>query len=257
MAAVLKYRFLIRIPSVFARLIPGGLILEISRSMLQDKKQIVFWFVFCGGQFLLLLNLFLRRRFTVKFKIWLLLTFLFPLMLFLKEDPTVRHLTILWIPLAFAVASAVDRWKHSGPVILAITAIMLSPYYNISSFPYHRADWRAAVEFVENRIEHGESVLVIGGHSGGLIWNYYSDENTNRTVFGGEDPYTENLTPPRTGVDEVIDSLLHEYDSIWIMKDYWAGPTAADYASDHVILLENWISPVMEILHVSSGSAGQ
>ncbi|MCD4846733.1 MAG: glycosyltransferase family 39 protein [Candidatus Aegiribacteria sp.] len=257
MAAVLKYRFLIRIPSVFARLIPGGLLIEAGRQFLVDKKQIFFWCIFGCGQLLLLINLFLRNVLNSKFRNWLLLVFVLPFLIFLKEDPTVRHLTILWIPLAFAIASAVDRWKRSGPVILAITAIMLSPYYNISSFPYHRADWRAAVEFVENRIEHGESVLVIGGQSGGLIWDYYCDENTTRTVFGVDDPYTENLTPPSTGADFVIDSLLHEYDSIWIVKDYWGGPRAADFASDHVILLENWISPLMEILHVSSGPAGQ
>ncbi len=257
MAAVLKYRFLIRIPTVFARLISGGLIIEAGRQFLTDKKQILFWCIFGGGQLFLLINLFLRNTLNSRFRNWLLLVFVLPFLIFLKEDPTVRHLTILWIPLAFAIASAVDRWKYSGPVILAITAIMLSPYYNISSFPYHRADWRAAVEFVENRIEHGESVLVIGGQSGGLIWDYYSDENITRTVFGGKNPYMENLTPPHTGADEVIDSLLREFDSIWIVKDSWGGPGAADFASDHVILRENWISPLMEILQVSSERAVQ
>ncbi len=256
MAAVLKYRFLFRIPAVFARLIPGGLLIEAGRQFLTDKKQIVFWCIFCGGQLLLLINLFLRNTLKSKFRNWLLLVFLLPFLIFLKEDPTVRHLTILWIPLAFAIAFAAERWKYAGPVILVVTAIMLSPYYNISSFPYHRADWRAAVEFVENRIEHDESVLVIGGQSGGLIWDYYCDENTTRIVFDVIDPYTENLNF-RGAADEVIDSLLHEYDSIWIVKDYWAGPTAADYASDHEILLVNWISPSMEILHVSSEPAGQ
>lgn len=252
----LRYRALVRIPSVFTRLIPGGLIHELNRSLLQDNKQIVFWFVIGGGQLLLLLNLFLRNRFTVRFNIWLLLTFILPFMLFLREDPTVRHLTILWIPLAFAIAAAVERWRYAGPVMFVATAVMLSPYYSISSFPYHRSDWRAAVEFVENRIEHDEIVLVIAGPSSGLIWDYYCDEDISRTMLGVEDPYTERISP-RISADEVIDSLLHEYDSIWIVKDYWGGPRMVDYASDHVILREDWISPAMEILHVSSGPVGR
>ncbi len=251
MTALLIFKLKFRIPSVFARLIPGGLLLEAGRQLLQDKKQIVFWFVFCAGQFLLIINLFFYRVLEKKFKVWLLMVFLLPFTLFLRDDPTVRHLTILWIPLTLAIAAASDRWKYAGPAIALVTAVMLLPYFNIESYPYHRSDWRTAVEYVEHNVQADEGIFIMGGPSGGLIWDYYSTYDLSRTVQGGDDPYTERTTP---GVEAYvfIDSLLKEYESIWIIHDYWGGPGTSEHARDYTILQEKWISPAMTVVHVSS-----
>jgi uncharacterized membrane protein len=248
MAAVYKYRFIVRIPTVFTRLIPGGLLLEAGREIISDKKQIVFWLLFGATNVILLLNLFLRNFLDKKFRIWLLLVFTVPFLIFLKEDPTVRHLSILWIPLGFAIASASHRWKFAGPVLLLLTGIMLLPYYNITSFPYHRSDWRGAAGFVEERLRDDEGILVLGAQSGGLAWDYYSSED--RVAFNGEDPYSMRLASERS-MQSVVDSLLNLHESIWIVNDYWGGPRTAETLTGCRILSETWISPAMEVLHIS------
>ncbi|MCK4506331.1 MAG: glycosyltransferase family 39 protein [Candidatus Aegiribacteria sp.] len=249
-AAVYRYRFLVRIPAVFVRLIPGGLLLEAGHEMIHDTKQIIFWLTFGAGNLFLFLNLFLRNMLDRKFRIWLFLLFAVPFLIFIKEDPTVRHLTILWIPLGFAVAAASQRWKLAGPAMLAATAIMLFPYYNISSFPYHRSDWRGAAAYVEERFADDESILVLGGQSGGLAWDYYSSGSFPRTALGGEDPYSEHLVPARS-VHSAVDSLMNLHDSIWIVSDFWGGSRTSDIIRGYRVLSEIWISPSMEIIHIS------
>ncbi len=250
MAAVYRYRFLIRIPTVFVRLIPGGLLLEATREMIHDKKQIIFWLFFGAGNLFLLVNLFLRNLLDRKFRVWLFLLFAVPFLIFFKEDPTVRHLTILWIPLGFAVAASSRRWKLAGPVMLAASAIMLLPYYNIGSFPYHRSDWRGAAAYVEERFTDDESILVLGGQSGGLAWDYYSSGSFPRVAYGGENPYSENRVPGRSA-QSAADSLLNLHDSIWIVSDFWGGHRTSDVIRGYRVLSEIWISPAMEVVHIT------
>ena len=250
MAAVYRYRFLVRIPTVFVRLIPGGLLLESGHEMFHDVKQIIFWLTFGAGNLFLLVNLFLRNLLDRKFRIWLLFLFAVPFLIFFKEDPTVRHLSILWIPLGFAVAVVSRRWKLAGPVMLASAAIMLLPYYNIRSFPYHRSDWRGAVEYVEERFSGDESILVLGGQSGGLAWDYYSSGSFPRVAHGGSDPYNDNRVRGRS-VQFAVDSLLNLHDSIWIVSDFWGGPRISNVIRGYRVLSEVWISPSMEVIHIS------
>ncbi len=250
MTAVYRYRFLVRVPTVFVRLIPGGLLLEAGRGLFNDGKQIVFWIVFGAGNLFLLLNLFLRKLLDRKFKIWLFVLFIVPFLIFIKEDPTVRHLSILWIPLGFAVAAAIQRWRLACPIVLAATAVMLYPYYNIGSFPYHRSDWRSAVAYVEKQLSAGESVLVLGGQSGGLVWDYYSSTGFPRTAFGGDDPYSEHLERGRS-LNSAVDSLLDLHDSILVVNDYWGGPRAEELLGNYHVLSEHRISPAMEVICVS------
>lgn len=250
MAAVYKYRFLVRIPTVFTRLIPGGVLVEAGRDMIHDSKQVIFWLIFGAGNLFLLLNLFLRNLLDRKFRIWLFLLFSVPFLIFIIEDPTVRHLSILWIPMGFAVASASRRWKYAGPAILAAAAVMLLPYYNIGSFPYHRSDWRGAAAYVEERLSGNEGILITGGLSGGLAWDYYASGINPRTALGGEDPYREILTPGRS-VQFTVDSLMNLHDSLWIVNDIWGGRRTEELIDGYRILSEVCISPVMEVVHVS------
>lgn len=250
MAAVYRYRFLVRVPTVFVRLIPGGLLLEAGYEMIKNVKQIIFWFIIGAGNLLLFLNLFLSNLLNRKFRIWLLLLFAVPFLTFIKEDPTVRHLTILWIPFGFALAAASKKWKLAGPFIFIAVAITLLPYYNINSFPYHRSDWRGAAAYVEERFSSDESILIIGGQSGGLAWDYYSSGNFPRAAFGGENPYTEIMVWGKSP-NLAIDSLMDCHDSIWIVYDYWGGPKTPELTYGYRILSETRISPVMEVIHIS------
>ena len=250
MAAVYRYRFLVRVPTVFVRLIPGGLLLEAGRCIIHDMKQMIFWLIFGAGNLFLLANLYMRNLLDRKFRMWLLLLFAVPFLIFLKEDPTVRHLTILWIPLGFAVAAASARWKLAGPVMLAVSAVMLLPYYNIGSFPYHRSDWRGAAAYVEERFTDDESILVLGGQSGGIAWDYYSSGDFPRVAHGGENPYSENRVSGRSA-QLAADSLMSLHDSIWIVSDFWGGPRTSDLIRGYRVLSEVWISPSMEVTHIS------
>lgn len=250
MTAIYRYRFMVRVPTVFVRLIPGGLLLEAGHGMIHDSKQIIFWIFFGAGNLFLLLNLFLRNMLDRKFRIWLFLLFSVPFLIFLKEDPTVRHLTILWIPLGFAVAAVSARCKYAGPVMLIASAVMLLPYYNIGSFPYHRSDWRGAAAYVEERISGDEGILVLGGQSGGLAWDYYSSGIFPRTAMGGDDPYSEHITPGRN-MHSIVDSLFNLHGSIWIVNDYWGGPETSELIGDYKILSETRISPAMKVIHIS------
>ncbi|MEN8209069.1 MAG: hypothetical protein ABFR50_07440, partial [Candidatus Fermentibacteria bacterium] len=251
MSAVYRYRFLVRIPTVFVRLIPGGLLLEGVHQIIHDTKQILFWLIFGAGNLFLLLNLFIRNILDRKFRIWLFLLFSVPFLIFLKEDPTVRHLTILWIPLSFAVAAVSRRWKLAGPLMLAAAAIMLLPYYNIDSFPYHRSDWRGASSYIEERAANDESILVLGGQSGGLAWDYYSTGSYPRAALGGENPYSDSRVAA-SSPQFAADSLLNLHHSIWVVSDFWGGLRIPDMIRGYRVLSETWISPAMEVIHISN-----
>jgi len=249
MSEVYRYRLLSRIPTVFARLIPGGLLAEASGSMMSDAKQLAFWGFFTLVNFFLLAVLFTRRMLSIRFRLWLAGLFFLPLLLFIVEDPTVRHLTIMWVPLGTAIAAAVDRWRPLGPVLVVSTAVMLLPYYNISSFPYHRSDWKEAVALVEERIMPEEGIVVIGGNAGGLAWDYYASAGLHRLAPGGDDPYSEHIEPGRS-LRSALDSMLAVYPSIWIVNDMW-GPSAVELleGSDDLDLIR--VSPAMEVIRVS------
>ena len=249
MADVYRIRFLVRMPTVFLRLIPGGVVLELTRAFAEGGKQIAFWLVFGLVNIILMVNLFLSRLFRKPFKIWLILVFAVPFLFFLKEDPTVRHLTILWIPFGFAIAAAAGKWKYAGPLLCLLAAVMLMPYYNILSFPYHRSDWRGAVELVEERISSSEGILVIGGNAGGPAWDYYATEDLQRATLGGDDPYAEHLLPGR-GLEVVLDSLFEEHASIWLVNDYWGDDRTSVIADEYEVLWETWVSPNMEVVHL-------
>ena len=250
MAAVYRIRFLIRMPTVFVRLIPGGVVLELTRAFAEGGKQIAFWLVFGLVNIFLMVNLFFSRIFRKPFKTWLILVFTVPFLFFLKEDPTVRHLTILWIPFGFAIAAAAGKWKFAGPLLCLLAAVMLMPYYNIVSFPYHRSDWRGAVELVEDSISSGQGILVIGGNAGGPAWDYYASNGLPRAILGGENTYSEQLIPGR-GLDAVLDSLSQEHESVWIVNDYWGDERTSRIEEDYEILSRTWISPDMEVMHLS------
>ncbi len=250
MSMIYRYRLLSRVPTVLARLIPGGLLAEAGRGMLQQGRQLALWLFFSILDLVLALVLFFRSSLSVRFRLWLLMLIVVPLMLFLKEDPTVRHLCIMWVPLAFAAAAASERWKSAGPLLVLAAAVMLLPYYRIRSFPYHRSDWRGAVRLVEERAGTDEGILVLGGQSGGLAWDFYSTTDMPRTAYGGEEPYTERIAPGRS-LEQTLDSLFTVYPSIWVVHDDWGGPSASELAAGHAVLWQTRVGQSMEVIHIS------
>ena len=254
MSVVYAYRYLLRVPTVFARLIPDGLLLQLGRHLLSDMKQLAFWAVFALIDVFLILCLFLDRTLRRPLKVWLGLILALPLVLFLKEDPTVRHLTVLWIPLAFGAAAAFRRYRATGPLTVLAAAVMLLPYYNVRSFPYHRSDWRGAVRYVERNLRPDEGILVLGKLSGGLAWDYYSTSDQPRVALGGENPYSERLEPGRDA-QAVLDSIRALHDRVWIVCDCWEAPGVDQLLEGDSIFSQRWVSPNMLVVH--AGLAGE
>ena len=250
MREVYAHRVFVRIPTVFARLIPGGVISEAGLGIVNDLKQIIMWVYFSILNVILLLFMFFKSGLKKSMRIWLLLVFVMPFLFFLVEDPTVRHLSILWIPLAFGAAAIWTRYKPAGYAIVLSAAVFLIPYYNIETFPYHRSDWRGAVALIEQNVSADDGILVMGGYSCAPAWRFYSVTEHPVVFHGGGDPYTESLDRGPSPSEE-LDSLLTLHEEVWVLHDYWGGPSTMDLLGDCRMVFGTWVSPEMEVLRVS------
>lgn len=253
MSEVYRQRYLHRAPAVYVRLIPDGLLLEPGDYLLGDLKQLAFWTFFGSLSLYLMACLFMERGLGRPMRVWLLCILALPLLLFLREDPTVRHLTLLWVPLAFGIAAAFRRWRPGALAAVAGAAVMLLPYYNVKSFPYHRADWRSTVRLVEDNLEAGEGVLVIGQLSGGLAWDYYAAAGHPRSALGGEDPYAPNRLERRRTAEEALDSMRCCHQRVWLVMNHWGPGSYDSLFAEATVLMDRWVSPAMRVVHLSFG----
>lgn len=246
--AFAKTRVMNRIPTVFARLIPGGIAGEYSRGMFGLS---ITSLIFTGSLLSVLVSLILAfcdRRVAVSLRIWMAGVLIIPLLLFLKEDPTVRHLSILWIPLGLAVSSLFRRFKPAAVALLFLAVLLLFPYYRITSFPYHRSDWRSAVNIVLSSRTEDQQVVILAGQNGGVAWDYYAGPGTDRIASGGETPYAKQATSSSVNPIAVVDSLLSEGDQVWVIHDMWGGPSGADIAPGYTIYRHEKPSAHIEVL---------
>ena len=242
-------RMLRRVPTVFARLVPGGLVTEMGRGIVSFSVTSVLFFVSLGSVFVSLVLFFADRKISRSLRIWSAGTLLVPLLLFLHEDPTVRHLSILWIPLGLSAASLFRRFRPAGILLLVFAAVLLFPYYRVTTFPYHRSDWREAVRIVLASRTDGQKVVVLGGQNGGLAWDFYAGVDTDRIAPNGEYPYAVSaIRCEQRAPEAVVDSLLSEGNQTWVLHDIWGGLSGAEIAPGHSILVHERPSPHIEVL---------
>ena len=248
-AATAGPRMLTRIPTLFARLIPGGLAGELSGPMLTLSITSLIYVIPLCSVVLSLILMFLDKKIAIKLRIWMSGVLLIPLLLFLREDPTVRHLSILWIPFGFSVASLYLRHRPLAISLVVLAALMLFPYYRIDTFPLHRSNWREAVEIVLTRRTEQQKIVVLAGQNGGVAWDYYAENRgSDRIAPGGENPYeTRPVSSSRSPVS-VVDSLLSRGEEVWVVHDIWGGPVGADIAPDYDVLFREMPSPHMEVI---------
>ena len=247
-AAFAKTRMMNRVPTVFARLIPGGIAGEYCRGMFGISTTSL---IFTGSLLSVLVSLilaFFDRKLAVSLKIWMAGVLIIPLLLFLKEDPTVRHLSILWIPLGLAVSSLYSRFKPAAVALLLLAVVLLFPYYRITSFPYHRSDWRSAVNTVLFSRTEDQQLVILAGQNGGVAWDYYAGPGTDRIASGGETPYAKQATSSSVNPIAVVDSLLSEGDQVWVIHDMWGGPSGAEIAPGYTIYYHEMPSAHIEVL---------
>lgn len=154
---------------------------------------------------------------------YLWIAMLLPLGLYITDDPTVRQLSCFWIPLTITSAAVFARYRFLGCIISALCLLALVPYYRINEFPYHRSNWRDAVASVESRSEPGDIVVVFGGKSTSLAWEYYSETEMECLTPAGNNPFAGERD--RHWIDPVflLDSLQNEggHKDVWIILDVW------------------------------------
>lgn len=247
LAGGLRNRLLIRAPSEFFRLLAGGLLPEISQNLL-DRPRMLAAYVFNVVLITsMLVRTFVSRDTALRLKIWLLASLLLPISLFLKDDPTIRQLAVVWMP--FVLVSGLVFWKHrwSGALVVSLCLLALVPYYSLESFPYHRSNWRAGVETIESLADDSDVVLVAGGKSTAFAWDFYASGNLTRLTPGGNEPFLPDLERSPIDVLSVLDSLLGDHERVWVLVDQWGGTTSASLTEGYALERCIPISPRMEV----------
>lgn len=241
--------------TTFIRLLPGGLFPEVSANLLHRPRMLAAVLVGAAFQGWALLHALLSPRLGKAQRCWIVGILAITVIAGVPLSPGARPYSILWIPLALSFAVLFDRFRLLGPACLLLVAFSLVPYYSLGSFPYHRSNWRAAVDLVETgRITDsmGE-VLVISGQSAGLAWDFYSASPGNRLAFGADEyPYTvrSERTVRGNPAQEAVDSLLHTGADLWIVLDVWGGRCPIEIPEDARTVLDTMVSEQMRVIHV-------
>lgn len=221
--------------SQFFRILAGGLIPEISRNLIDRPRMLLAYSL----NTLVVLSLAIWPYFTRMLKLperkYLWLCLLMPFALFLTDDPTIRQLAIVWIPLSITSAAVFSKYRWLGAVVFLLCLLALIPYYKMQVFPYHRSDWRAAVAEVESLAGPGDIVVVFGGKSTSLAWEYYSETEMICLTPAGEHPFA--VDQDRSGINPelLLDSLLApgENDCVWVILDIWGIPSIHSIKGQH------------------------
>lgn len=246
---VILHRLVFRTPTVIARLISGGVAGELSLwSLRSPVTPAIFILSFLGALISVVLFLF-KRSIAIKQRIWAGALFLLPLLLFLGEDPTVRHLSIMWIPLSLAIASLMKSSKPAALAIVLFASVLLIPYYRLDTFPYHRSNWRGAVAYTEAECGNNQQVVILAGQNGGLAWDYYSAYDFNRLAPGGENPYEVQATRSTFNPLSVVDSVLASGTEVFVVHDVWGGPRGEELGPGWPMISREAFGPHLEVVH--------
>jgi uncharacterized membrane protein len=253
LAAGTAHRMLVRAPSEFLRLLADGLLPEASRNLLERPRMLAAYALNAVVILGIVLRALTDRKVSAGQRLWSALILLLPLTMFVRDDPTVRQLALAWVPFGLMAGTAFGRYRWLGPAVALLCLAALLPYYSLTSFPYHPSDWRRGVAAVESMAADGDVVLVAGGKSTGLAWDYYAEGSLERVAPGGETPYAGEAE--RVPVDQaaVLDSLLESGRRVWILLDVWGGRSIEFLAGDDLVGDVTRVSPCMEIGLVSRG----
>jgi len=244
-------RLLFRVPGVFTQLLAGGVFPELGRGLLARPKMILAMVAFGLMQAAVLAAAVFDRRQARPFRLWVLLSFLAPFLVFLVDDPGVRQFSLSWTALAVATARAVSRRLLPGVVLAAASAALLIPYYSIDSFPYHRSNWEQAVSEVQFMSRAGDVALITGSKSAGQAWDFYADGSIPRIVPEGGNPYLrEDMQPPGADPAALIDSILEFHERVWLVRDNWGGQPIEDLVGTGRILLCSRYGETLDVLLV-------
>jgi hypothetical protein len=242
--------------SQFNKILAGGLLPDLSANLLERPRMLAAYIL----NALVILFLAVVPFFTGRLKpferkyLWIAL--LIPFGLFVSDEPGIRQLSVLWVPFAITSGAVFSRYRLAGVSVSILCLLALFPYYMMNEFPYHPSDWRRAVATVESLAEPGDLVVVLGGKSTSLAWEYYSRSDLNRLTPGGNNPFTGDT---RNGQGErasnyidpelLIDSLLTRggHNRLWIILDCWGIPSISSIKGQYNMEFFLQVSGKMEV----------
>ncbi len=216
--------------SQLMKIIPGGILPDFSANLLDRPRMLIAYIINAVAVLSLALGPFFAGMLSKRIRKYLWICFLLPLGLFLTDSPSIRQLAILWVPFAITSAALFKKFRFAGPAVALLCLAALIPYYKLEVFPYHRSDWRDAVETVEASAVPEDLVIVLGGKSTSLAWEFYSTSNLRCLTPAGNFPFAgegvdENGNRIRNYVDPVflLDSIYcaGQEERIWIIMDKW------------------------------------
>lgn len=235
--------------SQFFRILTGGILPNISINMSDRPRMLTAYALNAMIVLFLAVWPYFTRMLKPGERRYLWLCLLMPFGLYLTDDPTIRQLSVIWVPFAITSAAVFSRLRWSGAAVTAVCLLALIPYYGMKVFPYHQSDWRTAVTTVESLSESGNIVVVFGGKSTSLAWEYYSKTEMGCLAPAGENPFAGEQMRSRVNPELLLDSLLTQggHTAVWVILDVWGIPSIHSIKGSHVIELFLPISEKMEI----------
>ena len=235
--------------SQFFRLLAGGILPEISENLLERPRMLAVFAVNAFAVLFLTIRPFFAGMLRLVERKYLWLALLIPFSLFLADEPGIRQLSVLWIPLSITSAAVFSKLRWSGAVVSAICILVLVPYYSMKTFPYHRSNWREAVATVESLAEPDDIVVVFGGKSTSLAWEYYSETDMDYLTPSGNLPFVPDRERDRVFPEQLLDSLLENggHSQVWVVLDVWGIPSIQSIRGSHSFEFYRRISEHMEV----------
>ncbi|MEA3265592.1 MAG: glycosyltransferase family 39 protein [Candidatus Fermentibacteria bacterium] len=220
--------------SQFFRIFSGGLLPELSSNLLDRPRMLSVYVLNAAMVLFLAVWPYFTRILKKGERRYLWLCLIMPFGLFLTDSPTTRQLSVIWIPIVITSAALFSRYRWLGITVSIFCLFLLVPYYAMEVFPYHRSDWRTAVETVESISQPEDIVVVFGGKSTSFAWEFYSNSDIVCLTPGGGTPFAgsgfdpdgariRNRVEPELFLDSIYTCGNHR--RVWVILDRWGIPS--------------------------------
>lgn len=224
------------VPSRYFRLLFGGLVPDLTGNLLERPRMLTAYALNSAALLLLgVFPLFMAGKWKMPGLKWLWAALVIPLGLFLREEPGIRQLSVLWVPFSITSAAVFTRLRLSGPAACLFAAAGLLPYYMLQEYPYHRSNWREAVERVEAVASPEDAVVVFGGKSTSLAWEFHSKKQLQVFTPGGMLPFAGEAERTPLDPGEFLSSLIDSgsFERIWVIMDIWGIPSIRSITGEY------------------------
>lgn len=182
--------------SQFFRILAGGILPDMSLNLLDRPRMLSVYALNAGFVLFLTFWAYFTKILKPGDRKYLWFCLLVPFALFLTDTPTIRQISILWIPFSITSAAVFSRYRWMGIVVSLLCLFALIPYYRLTTFPYHQSDWRTAIAVVESNASPEDIVVVLGGKSTSFAWLFYSNSDRSIAIAEEKTPELLDFSPP-------------------------------------------------------------